>query len=575
MVYRVRTARTRCQTCASAGPPDAILAQGQAPRQKLDAEALLGLAACLIAGAALRVTHLMVLSDLPTFDRPDVDAAIYDALAHRVASGDWLLGREGMRLSPLYPYFLGGIYAAVDDGPWAFRWVQAGLGLAVVWLVWDCTRRLLGARWALVPAALSACYGPCLFFEGVWLATSLAVFVHALLVWYSVYFLTSRRVGGPALVGLGALWGITCLVRPNALLLAAPVFGVAIQLRRMRKPGTPGVAWTFGLVLLGASLAIAPVTFRNFRVTSEPVLLTTHGGFNLYIGNGPHASGTYRVIPEAQAQGPGDAFDVMKNAAEQAQGRSLTDREVDRFWLMRTLQSILVAPLDWIELMAKKLWLFWNGRELSSNYDYEFQRKVDAVLGLPLPQFAWIAPFALLGSLVMFWRRGPAAMVSLYAWAWCVSVVLVFVVGRYRLPFVAPALIAASYALRHLFSAAVTRNPRGLIASVLVLAIGIAASVPVDANKHFDQEYFKLAADYHELRRLPEAEHAYLQALDYNPSHLHARHNLAQLYEAVGAAAQARAQWEALHTAAQRAGAAALMGRAARHLDRLGPAPRP
>lgn len=523
----------------------------ESPR-RLDGPAALGLVLALLSGLVLRVTHLVLLSELPMFVRPDGDAAVYHVIAQRFAAGDYLLGHEGMRMSPGYQYFLGLVYAALGDGPWAFRIVQAVMGLALVLLVWDSARRLLGARWAALPAIAAACYGPFLFYESTRLATGLAAFTHMLLLWLVLRAFSARRVSAVGLLAIGLAWGSACVVRPNALLLAAPLLpavlafaGVGARLRAR----LAALSW----VGLGLALALSPVATRNWLATHELVLLTTHGGFNFFIGNGPGAKGSYRKVPGAEADGPGDQFAVMKAAAEAATGADMTDREVDAYWFGRTRAAVLHDPLRWLRLMARKLRLFWNGRELSNNYDYEFLRAIDPVLGLPLPQFSWFAGLSVMGSLVLLWARGPERFVGGFCWAVCLGVCLVFVLSRYRMPVVAPALIAATHGLRALLAAARAGRLRELSLRAGLLACGIWLSVPVAVAKHFDNEYFKLAAGYHELGQARAAEAAYLAALEHNPGHLHARHNLAILYESLGADDAARTQWQALrdHARAQ------------------------
>jgi tetratricopeptide (TPR) repeat protein len=536
---------------------------GGSPQSERRPEVLL-LLVLVTLGAVVRIAHLAVLQDLPTFTLPDVDAAIYHDVARRFAAGDFLLGEHAMRMSPGYQYFLGVIYLGLGDGPWAFRIVQACLGLGTIVLVWHAARLLVGPRWAALPVALAALYGPFLFYETTQLPASLGVFTHALLLALTLRCVLLPQRSAVAWLGVGLCWGVASVVRPNALALVVPLavavlVAPALRDRRAR-------ARAFALVLTGAACAIAPVTIRNAVASSELVLLTAHGGFNLYVGNGPGASGTYRRVPEAPAAGPGDQFDVMKAVAERQAGRALGDREVDAHWFGKTAATIEADPGGWLALMAKKTWLFWNARELSNNYDYEFVRLVDPVLGLPLPQWGWLSPLALLGCLLMLWSSGAARVVSLFVLAGSAAVILVFVVARYRLPCVVPALLAATWALRAMCEALRGRNARALAVALALLAAGVGLAWPARANKHYDDEYFKLGVGYQELGRLPQAELAYLEALQHNPAHLPTLHNLAMLYERVGARDRAHDAWQRLLERAREQGNAAFRARAARAL---------
>jgi len=144
-------------------------------------------------------------------------------------------------------------------------------------------------------------------------------------------------------------------------------------------------------------------------------------------------------------------------------------------------------------------------------------------------------------------------------------VCLVFVLARYRLPVIAPALVAGTCGLQALVDALRRRRSRDVTLQLAAIVLGVALSIPVPAHKHFDAEYFKLATGYHELGAAAAAEQAYLQALRENPKHLHARHNLAILYEATGVTDLARMHWHALAADALAQGDIALATKAQAH----------
>ena len=81
--------------------------------------------------------------------------------------------------------------------------------------------------------------------------------------------------------------GLDALVRPSGVVLV-PVLAVWALVAAPRRRLQSAV-----LILLGAALAIAPVTLRNRVVGGEWVLVTAGGGFNFYIGNHAAADGGY------------------------------------------------------------------------------------------------------------------------------------------------------------------------------------------------------------------------------------------------------------------------------------------
>ncbi|MDP2054652.1 MAG: hypothetical protein Q8L75_13525, partial [Acidobacteriota bacterium] len=59
---------------------------------------------------AVRLLHLLQIQPSPFFDVLLGDAHGYDEWARRLAAGDWV-GTEVFYQAPLYPYFVGGVYA--------------------------------------------------------------------------------------------------------------------------------------------------------------------------------------------------------------------------------------------------------------------------------------------------------------------------------------------------------------------------------------------------------------------------------------------------------------------------------
>ena len=65
---------------------------------------------------ALRLSHLATVRESPFFTRLWLDLAFFDEWAQRIAAGDWL-GSTLFYQDPLYPYFLGTLYAILGHEP--------------------------------------------------------------------------------------------------------------------------------------------------------------------------------------------------------------------------------------------------------------------------------------------------------------------------------------------------------------------------------------------------------------------------------------------------------------------------
>src|SRR5690242_1727883 len=96
---RMKPARRQRSAVAPAPPP---VAEGQ---RFARAGAFIFLAALTV-----RLVHIWQIKQAPFFSVLMGDAHGYDDWAQQIARGDWI-GRDVFYQAPLYPYFLGAIYA--------------------------------------------------------------------------------------------------------------------------------------------------------------------------------------------------------------------------------------------------------------------------------------------------------------------------------------------------------------------------------------------------------------------------------------------------------------------------------
>ncbi len=499
----------------------------------------------LVVALAVRVAALLETSRFPFFTHLRLDHLVYHDAALAMARGDLTLGREVLHMSPGYTTFLAMVFAVAGDGPWAWRIAQIALGVASAACIGSAARTLYGERWGIAATAVAALYGPAVFYEQQMVPSALLFFLHSALLALAV-----RETAGPTrrgVIALGLLWGIAVVVRPNALLLGAPLLLGLAGLRRRLSRQRVGFA---ALALVAAALVIAPVTLRNRVVGGEWVMVTDSGGLNFYIGNGPGAIGTFRVPDEVPSAGSAQAqFTAFRAEAERASARSLRWREVDAYWFARTRSHIVAHPLEWVRLLAEKAWLFWNAREIPNTEDYTFVRVIHRVLSLPLVQFGALAPLALPGTLLLLWRRRrEEAVVAGVNIALMAALTGFFVLAHYRLPAV-PGLILAAVGFLKAAVEAGRRRWLFVAAALAVLPVVLAPKLP----KVFDDEWFKLGFAYHRQNQLTEAEGAYRTAIALEPSNLSAHKNLAVLRGNLGDREDSRVHWEAvLHIARAR-----------------------
>jgi 4-amino-4-deoxy-L-arabinose transferase-like glycosyltransferase len=518
---------------------------------------------------AVRATTLFGASGLPAFRHHRLDALLYHTAGQTVAGGDWGMGREVLHMSPLYTYFVGVVYALFGDGPWPVRILQLAFGVGTVALIYLTALRVLPRRWAVLPGLCAALYGPMAFYETHLLVASVATFLHALLLWLTLSAMDRPETDRAAWVGVGLVWGLCCLARPTALLLVLPL-GVAAGFGADQRSLAPA-ARRLALGCAAAALVIAPFTLRNLLVAGELVLITDSGGLNFYLGNGPGAHGSFRIPQELPgATNAQRQFGIFRAAAEQALQRPLSSRQVDAYWYGRTWQAIVDEPVAWLRLLLEKAWLFWNGREPPNTYDYAFNREVNPMLAVAPVQFAWIAPPALLGTLVMSFRgRRKELVIALVVITQMTGLMIFFVVARYRIAAMPALLIAAAVGLHVLWEQIRDRRLGLAAASLGVLLLGTWIAAAPKLHKPFDDEYFKLGYAYHVSGDLPQAEASYQRALSINDANISAHKNLAQLYQRNGRSSDAQPHWERVYALGEQRGLPRYVQEARHALDAI------
>lgn len=399
-----------------------------------------------------------------------MDSGVYARLAADVARGDVLLRGPGpvpYFVSPLYIYFLAAVHALSAGSLLAAKVVQIALGTAAVGLVWGMTRRLFDDRAALVAGILYALTGIVSFHEILILQAALDPFLTALFLYLIVVGLGSRGFSLKVWVAAGAAGGLLALNRPNALLCVAAV-AVALAVGRAR----PAVA-----LLVGTAAIVALPLARNVIVSGEPVLISSHGGLNFLVGNGPGANGVYRAIPGITPDIWGQSADT-KRLAEAEEGRPLSTREVSAHFARKAWAWIRSEPGAAVALFAKKVRFVLSGDEAPLNFSFPWYRERSLVLKLLFVGPGLLVPLAGAGFVLAFFASAGAARHNLLVWsafvpAYVLAVAAFFVATRYRLPLLV--------ALAPLGGAAVARLPEAWRAKGARLGVAVAAAAVLAA----------------------------------------------------------------------------------------------
>ena len=333
----------------------------------------------------------------------ELDTAYYVTLSQRVAAEGVFAPIGAFFVSPLYVYFLAAVFAA-GGSLLAAQLVQIVLGAVAVGLLFATARHWFGERAALVGAGLAILTGIFAFNEVLILQSALDPF----LVSCALYALTRTMAGGGtgAFAAAGASLGLLALNRPNALVFAVAAAAVAFVSqcfpplrpaegrRRKGRVNRGAVLVTSLLAVLAANAA------RNYAVSGDAVVIASHGGLNLYIGNHDRADGTYTPVPGITPSIAGQANDSTR-VAEASTGRSLSPGEVSSYFAWRAFDWVTGHPAEALRLWIRKIRILLNRVDVPLNYSYAFYAREPFSFLRVLAVGPWLLlPLGLLG---LFW----------------------------------------------------------------------------------------------------------------------------------------------------------------------------
>ncbi len=490
----------------------------------------------------LRVLFLCDTADAPSFNAPTVDAQTYDRIARALASGQ-PMDQEMFWQPFFYPFFLAGVYRTLGPSMLAAKLLQVALGGLTCVLTFALGRRLFDLRTAIIAGLIAAAYGPMIFFESSLVATGWAAFWSAALMLVFLRAAEDPRARSGLLLGL--VGAASILTRPTFLpfFFAGCAWLVFVTLRSGEARKTIALHLLF--LTLGFLILTLPVATQNQRVTGRFGILPSSGGMNLYLGNNPQRD-------ESLTARPGVQWQRIIELPERNQVYG--DRWVQQRFFREQVEAYLRAdPLGFLEGLFVKGVQFMSSREIPRNDDiYVFHRwsvllrgLVWKVGGFGFP-FGVLLPLAVLGW-IEGWRRLPAP-VTIFLLIYPLSIVLVFVSARYRIP-VIPVLAvlaaAGGIALEKILHARRWKAASGF--ALAALGVILFSSVPgpfAQESGAFEAELNREAGIYQLAQGANrEATRSFQRALELKPDYAESHDGLAQVHFADGDAKRAALHW--------------------------------
>ncbi len=513
------------------------------------------LAAILLAAFAARAIFLVQLEKSELGDALSLDSQIYYDVARDISSGAEL-PRGGFVFNPLYPAFLVVLFKLFGVGLLAPRLFQFAIGLFTIVIVYLTGRRLAPAAWkgkrqgnatALVAAAMTLLYAQFVLYEGMLLASTLEIFFFTASFALALALDDDLKGERPVKLGgrrvppwasglvLGVLIGAGALGRPNLFLLLAAALPVWLFARHRASRGWWIPAASF---IAGAAIFLAPPTVYNAQATGRLVPVTSHGGLNFFLGNGPGSTGVYRPPADMRSSARGVMEDA-KTKAEAETGRTMTQGEVSDYYVRETLEYIADHPATWLKLLGKKLALFFSVDVPDMPNVYYCMNSCGVLKFLFLP-FSVIAPLAICGFLIVLRSGKNRSLISLFLACAVLSVVAFYANSRYRLP-ASPMLILLAaffvvWAVRE-----ISRNRLKRLAGMSALAVALyllVSSRPL-IELNTGATYSFLGKHYAENNEEAKAQEAFAEAYRLDPNKVEAIVSYARILRQRGLQAEA------------------------------------
>jgi tetratricopeptide (TPR) repeat protein len=481
----------------------------------------------LVLALGIRLLYYFSISDFILFNTPTGDSTDYFAFATQVLNGT-ILGRDILfHSSPIYSYFLAPLLA-LDFAPPAIALLQLLLGAMAAPLIVILARRLSGEAAGWIAGFIYIFMPSPVFYDGELLADFPLVIGMIGLVLLAA---RPKLAWWQAILAALMTFAVV-LAKPNMALVALVLAIMRLWVDRKQKLAWT-VRWAIPLVLCGGIVLATGSTFaRNVIVKDEPVLFTTSGGVNFWIGNHAGANGAFSVPPEM-------ADRLWQNAKKRAMrevGHPLDDAAVQNYYYGRGFEFIFGDPIGYLGNVLRRARIFANDYELPNHQDLNFFFGQSWILRI-LPLGWWLVlPLALAGMVTLRGRLMTLTNAALLSYVFSLVAVF-FVTGRYRYP-----VIGLLIALAAAFLVWLWRNFRvlkptviALIAAVILLS-GILVFIPLPPQVivSYSYSYHHLGAVYAKKGELQKAIAAYEDAISYAPDDAFSVNNLGLIYMGMG-----------------------------------------
>jgi len=461
--------------------------------------------AFFIAAVILRFVFFVQLKNTPFFENLFSDSLLYSTIAKQIVTGT--LPEQAYFMSPLYPYILA-IFdmLGMDHVVW-MRVTQIFISSFGAVLLFFLGRDLFNRKVGIIAAVLAVFNPLWMYYDSALLIESSFAFI--ILLYVFVMLKAEKNDSVFLLVISGLLFGICVVYRANIMLFFFVWFGYVFF--RKKQAHSFRSALIHGIATL---MVILPFTIHNYQAERIFIPITSSAGYNLYVGNNASAQGFY-TMPEAvdlYADPNGKSF------AERASGQVMNSKEVSSFWMAKSMEWIRNYPADFLLLLGRKCVLFFSPKETDQmGLSFSFvAAEFGTLLNFPLPGFAAVFPFAVLGLIIAVRKKSSSRFPLMFLLVFFLSTILFFVNGRLRFPVTPLLILYAGAGIAWLWEMMKTNAWRGnfRILGLWVLFVTPLYALQPDIREAFDQEFNKLGQIAFDRGSYMEAEGFYRKSFN-------------------------------------------------------------
>jgi len=278
----------------------------------------------------------------------------YEYLAQNILSGNGFVleagGAPNLWRPPLYPYFLTGLYGVFGQNHLPVVVVQVLFDILSGLLFFFIGRTIFDEKTAFGGVLVWGLYPFSTYYTARIMTESLFTLLLALLIYLLLKAKTKLSVSGSFLLGI--VQGFSCLCKAS-MIYSTPL--IIAYLWFVRKVDNKEKLKNLSLVIVGAAMVISPWTIRNYQVSNKFILISSPGSYAFWSGNFILTDG----LDDDELNE--DQLSLLEEARKKIAKKNDDFMAVENsdFFLKATIANIKHQPVEFVELLFKKVFRFW------------------------------------------------------------------------------------------------------------------------------------------------------------------------------------------------------------------------